>query len=125
MDLLEAESNNFDIISLSEFWLSHSDRNSSIYLPNFHEPVRLDRLNDPHGGVAIYVKNYLYCKPRPHLYVNNLEAVWVETRLEQEGLLIGSYYRPPNAIVQYWDLISESLRKVNNSKMKFIILGDS
>ena len=80
MDLLEAESNNFDIISLSEFWLSHSDRNSSIYLPNFHEPIRLNRPNDPDGGVAIYVKNYPYCKSRLDLYVNNLEAVWVETR---------------------------------------------
>ena len=81
MDLLEAESNNFDIITLSETWLSHSDSNSSIHLPNFHEPIRLDRPNDPHGGVAVYVKNYLHCKPRPDLYVNNLEAVWVETRL--------------------------------------------
>ena len=93
-------------------------------MPNFHEPIRLDRPNDPHGGVAVYVKNYLHCKPRPDLYVNNLEAVWVETRLELKGLLIGSYYRPPNANVQYWDLISESLRKVNNSTMKFVILGD-
>ena len=111
------------IITLSESWLSHTDSNSSIHLPRFHERIRLDRPNDPHGGVAIYVKNYLYCKPRPDLYVNNLEAVQVETRLEQ-GLLIGSYYRPPNANVPYWDLISESLRKVNNSMTKVIILGD-
>ena len=41
MDLLEAESNNFDSITLSETWLSHSHSNSSIHLPNFHEPVRL------------------------------------------------------------------------------------
>ena len=41
MDLLEAESNNFDIITLSETWLSHSHSNSSIHLPNFHEPIRL------------------------------------------------------------------------------------
>ena len=77
VDLLEAESNNFDIISLSETWLSHSDRNSSIYLPNFHKPVRLERPNDTHGRVAIYVKNYPYCKARPDLHVNNMEAVWV------------------------------------------------
>ena len=112
------------IITLSESWLSHTDSNSSIHLPRFHERIRLDRPNDPHGGVAIYVKNYLYCKPQPDLSVNNLGAVQVETRLEQEGLLIGSYYRPPNANVQYWDLISESLRKVNSSMTKFIIFGD-
>ena len=39
VDLLEAESNNFDIITSSETWLSRSDSNSSIHLSNFREPV--------------------------------------------------------------------------------------
>ena len=54
----------------------------------------------------------------------NLEAVWVETKLNQENLLVGSFYRPPNAKTEYWDLISESIQKVNNTMTKYIILGD-
>ena len=50
--------------------------------------TRLDRPHDPHGGVSIDVKSYLYCKPGPRLHVHNLEAVWVETRLEKEGLCL-------------------------------------
>ena len=120
LDLLEAESENFDIITLSETWLSKKDDNNDLRLTNFHSPVRQDRADDPHGGVA----NNLHCKPRPDLHVNNLEAVWVETKLNQENLLVGSFYRPPNAKTEYWDLISESIQKVNNTMTKYIILGD-
>ena len=93
--------------------------NSSIHLTNFHPPIRRDRPNDPQGGVAIYVKHILSCKRiRPDLQVNGLEAVWVES------LLAGSFYRPPNSRVNYWELISDSIRKANNCVVKFIILGD-
>ena len=124
IDLIEAEANQFDIITVSETWLSQIDMNTSIHLTNFHPPIRRDRPNDPHGGVAIYVKNNLFCKPRPDLQVNGLEAVWVETKINQESLLVGSFYRPPNSSVNYWELISDSIRKANNCVVKFIILGD-
>jgi len=77
------------------------DDNNDLRLTNFHSPVRKDRADDPHGGVAIYVRNNIYCKPRPDLHVNNLEAVWVETKLNQENILVGSFYRPPNAKTEY------------------------
>ena len=124
MSEIEAESDNFDIITLSETWLSDSISNNSILLTNFHPPIRRDRPNDPHGGVAIYVKNNLYCKPRPDLNVTNLEAVWVETKLRQESILIGSFYRPPSANVQYWELLHECLEKVNSTNTNYILLGD-
>ena len=54
IDLIEAEANQFDIVS--ETWLYQIDMNTSIHLTNFHPPIRRDRPNDPHGGVAIYVK---------------------------------------------------------------------
>ena len=117
LDLLEVEREHFDI-TLSETWLSKKEDNNDLRLTNFHPPVRQDRADDPHGGVAIYVRNNLYCKPRPDLHVNNLEAVWVETKLNLENLLVGSFQRPPNAKTEYWDLISESIQKVNNTMTK-------
>ena len=85
LTLLEAESKAYDIITLSETWLSNSISNDSMCIPNFHPPVRRDRpLNTDgglaHGGVAIYVRNTLYCKPRPDLQIAELEAVWVEKK---------------------------------------------
>ena len=109
LDLLEAESEHFDI-TLSETWLSKKDDNNDLHLTYFHSAVRQDRADDPHGGVSIYVRNNLYCKPRPDLHVNNLEADWVDTKLNQE--LVASFYRPSNAKTEYWDLISDSIQKV-------------
>ena len=124
LDLFEAECNNYDIITISETWLNPGIEDKDISLPNFYPPVRLDRNGDPHGGVAIYVRNSLQCKPRPDLQVPLLEAVWIETKLDQTPLLVGSFYRPPNANVNYWQLLTESIRKANNDFKRFIILGD-
>ena len=123
LDLFNAECHAFDIITISETWLSDKDLNSSLLLPNFHAPVRQDRLGDRHGGVAIYVRNTLVCKPRPDLHVRGLEAVWVETKLGQQSFLIGSFYRPDSP-VQYWDLIRESISKANDTLLNFLVLGD-
>lgn len=124
LDLIQAECVNFDIITVSETWLRDSDRDDSIGLIGFQNPIRLDRPNDPHGGVAIYLRNSLYCKHRIDLQIPHLEAVWVETKIGQESLLVGSFYRPPNATANYWNLIADSIRQANNTGLKFIVLGD-
>ena len=40
IDLTEAEANQFDIITVSETWLSQIDMNTSIHLTNFHPPIK-------------------------------------------------------------------------------------
>ena len=124
IDLFEAESHQFDIITVSETWLSPSVPDKLICLKNFHPPIRLDQQYNNNGGVAIYVREDLYCKPRPDLQVKNLEAVWVETKINQESILVGSFYRNPHAQVNYWNLIEEGIGKVDRTQTKFIILGD-
>ena len=76
------------------------------------------------GGVAVCVKHDLVWKPKRDHSVPLLEAVWVETKLSQEAILIGTVYRPPNATVEYWQLIDQSLKKVLNTPHKFIVFGD-
>ena len=66
----------------------------------------------------------MVCKSRPDLRVNGLEAVWVETKLSQETILIGCFYKPPSALVNYWKLIDESIKKAANTPHKYFILGD-
>lgn len=138
LDIIEAEYNKFDIITFSETWLpienttrptsetrlSSEGTNKSFLLPNYHSPIRKDRPNGSYGGVAVYIKNYLVCIPRNDLEIDGLEAVWVETKLDQKSLLIGCFYRPPGSNVHYWDLINDSIRKANDANVQFIILGD-
>lgn len=121
---LQAELGRFDIITVSETWLSTDVDNEDINLNGFHPPIRCDRPGDAHGGVAVYVKSDLICKPRYDLSIPSLEAVWVETKIDQETLLVGTFYRPPDANVNYWDLIDESIQSASRTPQKLIILGD-
>ena len=43
LDLFEAESEHFDIITISETWLSENDNNNELHLTNFHPPFRPPR----------------------------------------------------------------------------------
>ena len=98
--------------------------NEEISITGFQPPSRRDRPNEPHGGVAVYVKNDLVCKLRPGLSIFPLEAVWVENKLSQETILTGTFNRPPNSAVEYKKLIDQSIKEVLNIPHKFIILDD-
>ena len=43
----------------SETWLNASIPNENIILSSFHNPDRNDRERDSHGGVLVYVKDYI------------------------------------------------------------------
>ena len=123
--LIEAELNTFDIITVSETWLYRDFNPDRIRIEGYYPPLRKDREDGTAwGGVAIYVKNNLICKPRPDLEVAELEAVWLETKLNQETFLVGSFYRPPDALVSYWGLINDSIKLAMNTPHKLVILGD-
>ena len=111
LDLLDSEVTDHGVITISETWLSADIKNNEISINGYHPPVRKDRSDDPHGGVAIYVKNSLICKERHDLSIPKLEAVWIETKIGQDKLLIGSFYRPTNSKSDYWDLIDQSIKK--------------
>ena len=87
LDLLDSEVTDHDVITISETWLSADIKNNEISINGYHPPVRKDRSDDPHGGVAIYVKNSLICKERHDLSIPQLEAVWIETKIGQDKLL--------------------------------------
>lgn len=123
IDYLSVEAKYHDIITLSETWLNKEIPNENLILPNFSPPFRRDR-DDNHGGVAVYVRNNLFCKERPDLAVEGLECIWIETRLCQESLLVGTFYRPPDSRAHYWNLIDESIKKAMSTPHKFVILGD-
>ena len=92
--LIEAESNKFDVITLSETWLKDKHSNQDLKIEGFHNIIRRDRPNNVgYGGVGIYIKSKHYCKHRPDLEVNNLEAVWIETNIDRKSFIIGSFYR--------------------------------
>ena len=54
-----------------------------------------------------------------------LEAIWIEISVHNKSLLLGGFYRPPNATNDYWTLVEESIDKAYNTKhQNIIITGD-
>ncbi|MCU7801409.1 MAG: endonuclease/exonuclease/phosphatase family protein, partial [gamma proteobacterium symbiont of Lucinoma myriamae] len=125
LDILESELSNFDVISFSETWFNTNIKNSDISINNFRLPFRKDRENDTHGGVAVYVKNNIPCLRRPELEILNAESVWIEIRLKNKRLLVGTFYRPPNSDQSVLSNIERSIDLAMDTGIHdIIILGD-
>ena len=97
LDLIEAEFSDFSIISLTEPWLNETKPTDDLVFNGFRTPFRRDRVGDSHGGILVYVKQDIPCKRRPDLELANIECIWIEINIRNKKLLLGTYYRPPNA----------------------------
>ena len=115
----------FDIVILTETWLSQSTNNIDISIPNFDPPYRKDRKDRPGGGVAIYFRSGIASHRQTNLVENNIEALCIEVSIRGHKFLLGGFYRPPSSGQDYWDLIESTLDNLSNSTIKdLIILGD-
>jgi hypothetical protein len=122
---LEVESEDADLIAISESWLEPNIKSEDIAIPSFHPPIRKDRPTDAHGGVAIFCRENHIIKHRPDLDTLNLEIVWAELNLKGRQVLVAAAYRPPNSNTEYWDLLEENLEQAKSSGIPNIfLLGD-
>jgi hypothetical protein len=101
IDELEVESEDADVIAVTETWLEPKIITENLEIPSFHKPLRKDRSTDAHGGVAIYCRENHIIKERKDLHIPDLEALWAEILVGGKKLLVGAFYRPPNAPVEY------------------------
>ena len=114
MDQLLIESENFDIVTVSETWLNGNIENDKVQMTGFAGPFRKDR-DDGWGGVAIYVKNNIHCKVRPDLNIDGLEAIWCEIQHSKFKYLVASMYRPPNSNRDYWEKFEHSIEQAKST----------
>jgi hypothetical protein len=116
-----------DIICVSETWLT-SDHGDHEIIPSDFAVFRNDRTQcrRASGGTLIAA--------RPHLQPRRLknlecgaEIVWVEVKIDDLRVLVGSAYRKPNAPSAYNDKLIASLDKVAETKHLFdacVLTGD-
>jgi len=92
-----ASVHSFDILCVTESWLSSNVDNSCIPLSGYSEPFRLDR--NSHGdGVMAYVKRDLFCTRRRDLEQPGVKIMWLDFKLTHRNrLLIAVCYQPPNS----------------------------
>ena len=94
LDLIAFELGDFDVITVSETLLDQSIANSNITIPEYQEPIRLNR-NRHGGGVAINLKQNVPFIERTDLIILNIEAVWAEINLCNKKILICCFYIHP------------------------------
>ncbi|MES9993746.1 MAG: endonuclease/exonuclease/phosphatase family protein [Candidatus Thiodiazotropha sp.] len=67
LDILQTELLEFDILAFTETWLGPSVDTNDLLLHSYNTPERKDRAGDNHGGVMIYIKDFLHYKRRADL----------------------------------------------------------
>ena len=45
----------------------------------------------------------IFFKRRDDLENNSIENIWIEVQSLRNNILLGLFYRPPNATTEYWD----------------------
>ena len=81
-DQIQMELPHFDIIALSETWLSPTTDDNNIKLIKYQHPFRKDRQTNTNGGVIVYTRSNIPCKRRQDLEFQGLESVWLELKLK-------------------------------------------
>jgi len=117
----------FDIIGLSETWLSPNVENEHIALANY-DVHRKDR-NGRGGGVCVYISSTLPNKRRRDLEEPTLEMIWTEISVQPKPVLIGVAYRPPGmnrqAATDYIHRIQDTLTRVLTTNADSVyLMGD-
>ena len=78
LDILDTEMQYYDIMVLTETWLSQNTTNYDVSIPNLDPPYRKDREDRLGGGVAIYIKSGIALHKQMNLIDSDIEALCVE-----------------------------------------------
>ena len=125
LDILQVETQPYDIVVLTETWLNPSVSNADLFIRNFQCPFRCDRKGRNGGGVSIYVRDGIYAEQKHDLSIEGVEALWVELKLGKNKILLGGFYRPPDSNNDQWLLMEQSLDQAfDKSYDNIIVTGD-
>ena len=115
---------NFDVISISESWLTHNTPIDRFQIEGF-KIFRNDRKNKRGGGVCVYVRDHYDCKKIriPNL-PENPETLWVEVTVKHKKIAIGTLYKAPKIPCRVFQEAYESLMHIYTKYEDPILSGD-
>lgn len=110
-----------DVAVISESWLNPNIKDSDIAIVGYNV-FRTDRAKRG-GGVAMFVKNNLNCSVRISTSLpGQFELLAVNINLGDYPIVIVGVYRPPSAVPEALQSLSEKCSSV--SSCETVILGD-
>ena len=95
-----AHRNGIDILCLTETWLKPKHLDSTLMIPGFQKPFRLDRINSRGGGVAVYVRDGLAVE-KLSLPSANIECIGLRVSLpKRKKVMLFTVYRPAQTVME-------------------------
>ena len=115
----------YDIITMSETFLSAATSNVHLTLHGYNEVLRRDRPTFG-GGLAIYIKDSLSYKRLIDLDDINVEQMWLQVNTLQGKIMICVAYRPPhfNDFWHYMDDNFDHVKAQHPGIKYYMLLGD-
>lgn len=94
-------SNKIDVAFFTETWLKDSIPDEAINIADY-QLFRRDRKLRTHGGVCLFVNNFIFCRPLPDLQSEDHEVLWVLLRPSRlprgfSNIITAVVYHPPDA----------------------------
>ena len=102
----------FDIITLSETWLSNKESSIDYRIYGYQAPFRRDRSVGVigYGGIIAFVSNSIACKRRLDLESHDIEGMWLEIRVVNDKFFLFVLYRAEsNTDGNYWQLLQDNI----------------
>ena len=97
----------FNIITVSETWLSDTDNIQDFLIDGFQTPFILNRPTHA-GGVLCWVRNDIVAKRRMDLELKELAALWLEIRHKNKKFLLCTTYHLPG-FTNFYDKFQSAL----------------
>ena len=111
-------------MSINESWLCEDIEDSEIAISGY-TIFRRDRPNGSRrGGVALYMRNELQPVVISEPPDNIVESVFVKIKIGNKLILVGSIYRPPNALSEYWSSVKLLIEHYSQFGLGTIIMED-
>ena len=115
----------FDIIGLSETWLTET--NKYIYHMDGYNHVPLVRPDRIHGGVSLFISAPISYRILNEISIVNkdIECLFVEIELNDNKMYVGVIYRTPDADVRnFCDILVNILDTLKPNKQTCYLMGD-
>ena len=116
---------NFDIIGLSETWLTET--NKDIYNLDGYDHVPLVRPDRIHGGVSLFISTAITYRVLNEISMINrdIECLFVEIEFNNTKMYVGVIYRTPDADIRnFCDYLINILESLNPLTQSCYLMGD-
>ena len=123
----------FDVIGITETWLSEIDDTNEFSLPGF-QAIHIERkLTKSSGGISLYIRSslkftrLLHCESLFSQPINNrcIYSIIVDISVDDNSFIFSLFYKPPSFPTPFFcNLFDDFSSFINLPQKKAIVFGD-